>query len=602
MLPEAVQEKILHAPERPGVYIFKDARGSTLYIGKAKNLRARLRTYLQPTAHPRLLTFLKKVHDLEVLITESEAEALLLEANLIKRQQPRYNIRLKDDKKYPYIKVTVQDPYPRIYPTRNLTPDGSLIFGPYTSASSMRQALRLIRKLFPIRTCKYKLPSKRTIRPCIDYAIGKCLGPCFREDIQDTYRSAVQGVIEFLSGKTEALESRLETEMKQAAESLEFERAAVIRDQLLAVRGFMGDQRVVLRKQQNQDIIAIAKERKTALVLVLMLRGGKVVNKEHFLLDLPHAEATDVEILEHFIRLYYSTAPLTADTVILPEYPEGIQEIQEMVRSRGRVLVFRLPHASEHRLMALAQENAKQLLESELRWKLGRPSIPESLYELQRLLKLPEVPVRILAFDISQLFGKHAVGSSVEFRMGKPYKSGYRRYRIKRVSGIDDYAMMREVVERRFRRELEGSEDLPGLVLIDGGIGQVRAAREALDILGIEEEVRLVGLAKRLDELHLEDGAVVMLPAQSPALKLLQRIRDEAHRFALKYHQTLRSKGALESLLDTLPGVGEARKQALIRYFGSLHRLMGASPREIAEVPMIGPKLAEKIYRALHGE
>ncbi len=602
MLPEAVQEKILHAPERSGVYIFKDARGSTLYIGKAKNLRARLRTYLQPTAHPRLLTFLKKVHDLEVLITESEAEALLLEANLIKRQQPRYNIRLKDDKKYPYIKVTVQDPYPRIYPTRNLTPDGSLIFGPYTSASSMRQALRLIRKLFPIRTCKYKLPSKRTIRPCIDYAIGKCLGPCFREDIQDAYRSAVQGVIEFLSGKTEALESRLETEMKQAAESLEFERAAVIRDQLLAVRGFMGDQRVVLRKQQNQDIIAIAKERKTALVLVLMLRGGKVVNKEHFLLDLPHAEATNVEILEHFIRLYYSTAPLTADTVILPEYLEGIQEIQEMVRSRGREMVFRLPHASEHRLMALAQENAKQLLESELRWKLGRPLIPESLYELQNLLKLPEVPVRILAFDISQLFGKHAVGSSVEFRMGKPYKSGYRRYRIKRVSGIDDYAMMREVVERRFRRELEGSEDLPGLVLIDGGIGQVRAAREALDILGIEEEVRLVGLAKRLDELHLEDGAVVMLPARSPALKLLQRIRDEAHRFALKYHRTLRTKGALESLLDTLPGVGEARKQALIRYFGSLHRLMGASPREIAEVPMIGPKLAEKIYRALHGE
>ncbi len=602
MLPEAVQEKILHAPERPGVYIFKDARGSALYIGKAKNLRARLRTYLQPTAHPRLLTFLKKVHDLEILITESEAEALLLEANLIKRQQPRYNIRLKDDKKYPYIKVTVQDPYPRIYPTRNLTPDGSLIFGPYTSASSMRQALRLIRKLFPIRTCKYKLPSKRTIRPCIDYAIGKCLGPCFREDIQDAYRSAVQGVIEFLSGKTEALESRLETEMKQAAESLEFERAAVIRDQLLAVRGFMGDQRVVLRKQQNQDIIAIAKERKTALVLVLMLRGGKVVNKEHFLLDLPHAEATNVEILEHFIRLYYSTAPLTADTVILPEYLEGIQEIQEMVRSRGREMVFRLPHASEHRLMALAQENAKQLLESELRWKLGRPLIPESLYELQNLLKLPEVPVRILAFDISQLFGKHAVGSSVEFRMGKPYKSGYRRYRIKRVSGIDDYAMMREVVERRFRRELEGSEDLPGLVLIDGGIGQVRAAREALDILGIEEEVRLVGLAKRLDELHLEDGAVVMLPARSPALKLLQRIRDEAHRFALKYHRTLRTKGALESLLDTLPGVGEARKQALIRYFGSLHRLMGASPREIAEVPMIGPKLAEKIYRALHGE
>ncbi len=602
MLPDTVQAKILAAPERPGVYLFKDARGTALYIGKAKNLRARLKAYLQPIGHPRLATFLRKVQDVEVLVTTSEAEALLLEANLIKRHQPRYNIRLKDDKKYPYIKVTVQDPYPRIYPTRNLTPDGSLIFGPYTSASSMRQALRLIRKLFPLRTCKYKLPSRRKIRPCIDYAIGKCLGPCFRDDIQKEYRTAVQGAIEFLSGNTEILEARLEAEMKQASEALEFERAAVIRDQLLAVRGFMGDQRVVLRRHQNQDIIGLARERKTALVLVLMIRAGKVVNKEHFLLDVPHPEATTAEILENFLHLYYSTAPLTADAVILPERPSHLQDLEAMVRSRGRTLTFRLPHATEHRLMALAQENAQQLLESELQWKLGRPLIPESLYELQNLLKLPEVPVRILAFDISQLFGKHAVGSSVEFRMGKPYKSGYRRYRIKRVSGIDDYAMMREVVERRFRRELEGSEDLPGLVLIDGGIGQVRAAREALDLLGIEEEVRLVGLAKRLDELHLEDGGVVMLPARSPALKLLQRIRDEAHRFALKYHRTLRTKGAFESVLDTLPGVGEARKQALIRYFGSLHRLMGASPREIAEVPMIGPKLAEKIYRALHGE
>lgn len=601
MLPEKVVKKINELPEKPGVYIFKDARGTTLYIGKAKNLKHRVKAYLQPQENPRLRRMLNKISSLEYLITQSEAEALLLEANLIKRFQPHYNIRLKDDKKYPYLKVTINDPYPRIYPTRNLTPDGSLLFGPYTSAASMRKALRLLRTLFPLRTCKYKLNTKRKINPCIDYFIGKCLGPCFKDDIKDDYKLAVDGAINFLTGKTKELEHRLEREMLEASKNLEFERAALIRDQLLAVRGFMGDQRVVQSEHKNQDIIGIATSGSNALLLILMLRNGKIVNKEHFLLDVPGGQEDLNAILYEFLMLYYSSASLSADTVLLPEVPKNIDEITKMVEKRGKRIKFRTPTPGESGLLKLAQENAKELLENELKWRLGKPLIPDSLRALKETLQLKDLPVRILAFDISQLFGSNAVGSSVEFRMGKPYKSGYRRYKIKRITGVDDYAMMKEVVERRFRRELEGNEELPDLVLIDGGIGQVHAAREALNILGLEE-ITLVGLAKRLDELHLESGEIVMLSQRSPALKLLQRIRDEAHRFALKYHTTLRSKNAFTSFLDTLPGVGEYRKNALIRYFGSLNRLMAASPNEIAQVPGIGKKLAEKIYLNLHGE
>lgn len=601
MLPDYIVKKINELPEKPGVYIFKDGSGTTLYVGKAKNLKHRLRSYLHTQDNPRLSKLIKKISSLEYLVTQSEAEALLLEANLIKRLQPRYNIRLKDDKKYPYLKVTVTEQYPRIYPTRDLTPDGSLLFGPYTSAASMRKALRLLRTLFPLRTCKYKLPSKRKINPCIDYFIGKCLGPCFKDDIKNEYKLAVYGAIDFLSGKTRELEYRLEKEMLEASKNLEFERAALVRDQLLAVRGFMGDQRVVHSKHKNQDIIGIATTGSNALLLVLMLRNGKVVNKEHFLLDVPVQQEDITEIIYEFLMLYYSTASLSADTVLVSEIPERINEVAMMTEKRGKKIRFRIPTPSEHGLMKLAQDNAKEILQSELKWRLGKPLIPDSLTSLQQILKLKHIPVRILAFDISQLFGTNAVGASVEFRMGKPYKSGYRRYKVRKTTGIDDYAMMREVVERRFRKELEGNEELPELVLIDGGIGQVHSAREALNILGLEE-ITLVGLAKRLDELHLETGEVVMLPHRSPALKLLQRIRDEAHRFALKYHTTLRSKNTLTSFLDTLPGVGECRKNALIRYFGSLKRLMSASPKEISQVPGIGKKLAEKIYLNLHGE
>lgn len=589
-------------PHRPGVYLFKDAQGTILYIGKARDLRHRLASYAQDPHDPRIRRMLQRAEDLEYLVTRSEAEALLLEANLIKRYQPRYNIRLKDDKKYPYIKITVKEPYPRIFPTRDLRDDGSVLFGPYTSAQSMRRVIRLLRKLFPLRTCKYRLPARHPIPPCLDYHIGRCLGPCFRdsEELRRQYRQAVQGTLDFLAGNFQGLVQRLEREMQQAAQGLRFEEAAVLRDQLRAIYQIMGKQQIVGASPENKDFVALALEGHTAVAMVLRVRNGKVVEKEHFVLEVPSA-TTPQELMDHFLALYYSSSTLGMDTVVSDPAPTHPETLQEMVARRGSRTTFRGPHPREGSLMDLTRENAHRILEQELQWKQGRSLIPVAVRELQEILHLPHPPVRILAFDVSQLFGNQAVGSSVEFRMGKPYKSGYRRYRIRRTQGIDDYAMMREIVERRLREELEGQEELPQLLLIDGGIGQVRAAREAMEVLGIEE-VRLLGLAKRLDELITEEGRVIMLPGRSQALRLLQRVRDEAHRFALTYHQKLRGRDALSSLLDTLPGVGPLRKQNLIRAFGSVSRLMAASPEEIAQVPGIGPKTARRIWHALHGE
>ncbi len=597
-----LKARLPDVPNRPGVYLFKDAQGRYLYIGKARDLRHRLAAYAQDPHDPRIRRMLERAADLEYLVTRSEAEALLLEANLIKRYQPRYNIRLKDDKKYPYIKITVQEPYPRIFPTRDLRDDGSVLFGPYTSAQSMRKVIRLLRKLFPLRTCKYRLPARRPIPPCLDYHIGRCLGPCFRDtpEVREAYARAVQGALDFLSGNFRSLVERIEQDMQRAARELRFEEAAVLRDQLRAIYQVMGRQQIVGIGTENKDFVALAREGNTAVAMVLKVRNGKVQEKEHFVLEVP-AEAGPRELLDHFLALYYSSSALGMDTVVTDPPPGQPETLAEMVARRGGRVVFRGAHPREASLMDLTRENARRILEQELQWKQGRTLIPPAVRELQELLHLPHPPVRILAFDVSQLFGRQAVGSSVEFRMGKPYKSGYRRYRIRRTEGVDDYAMMREIVERRLREELESAEELPQLLLIDGGVGQVRAAREALEVLGVEE-VRLLGLAKRLDELVTEEGQVIMLPGRSQALRLLQRIRDEAHRFALGYHRKLRTKNALASLLDTLPGVGPLRKQQLLRAFGSVSRLMAASPEEIAQVPGIGPKTARRIYQALHGE
>ncbi len=596
---EKVREKIKNAPSRPGVYMFKGEKGY-LYIGKAKSLKDRLQSYLAPQNNPRIRTVLKKATDLEYIVTTSEAEALLLEANFIKWYQPRYNVRLKDDKKYPYLKLTLNERFPRIFPTRDLRDDGSLFFGPYASAKAMRKTLRTVRKLFPIRTCKYRLPSKRKITPCIDYHIGKCLGPCVPGTSEEEYRKAVEGLIAFLSGRVEEVEERLQKEMEEAAKNLEFEKAAAIRDQLFAIREVTAGQSVVKKGGGDVDILAFAKSNKLAVALILQVRSGKVVSKEHFLLETAGEESPE-EIARSFLNLYYTSATLTAQEIVLEPLPPDVKILEELLRKKtGREIRIRLPKKEERALLNIARDNVNRLLEEELEIKgIVSHGYPSSIVELQKELKLDRIPIRIEAVDISQLFGSNPVGSVVVFVMGKPAKSEYRRYRIKTVSGIDDFSMIEEVVKRRLKRIKEEGGELPDLFLIDGGAGQLSRAVRAAEELGLKG-VNFAAIAKRFDELYLPDGRRVMLPRRSAALRLLQRIRDEAHRFAISYHRNLRQKEGLRSFLDTIPGLGETRKMALLNYFGTISRLLAASKEEIQKVKGFGPKLAERLYNFLH--
>ena len=596
-----LKQKIEDVPDRPGVYIFRDGKGNALYIGKAKSLKNRLRSYLMDTAHPRLREILRKSKDVDMFVTESEGEALLLEANLIKRYLPKYNVKLKDDKKYPYIKVTINEKFPRVFATRDLREDDSLLFGPYTHAAALRRAIRIVRKIFPIRTCKYKLPSKRIIHPCIDYHIGKCIGPCFRKIESDEYRKIVEGVIDFLSGRTELIEKKLMDEMDKSAGELAFEKAAKIRDQLFAIRELISGERVISKGRENKDIIAFARSGNLAMALILIVREGKVVGKDNFLLDVPQ-DVPDSELVTSFVEQYYTTSTIAADEILVSTIGEDKEIIEKLLRERaGRNIKLRTISAKEKKLYELALINAERSLEEELILRDKREEkIHPALHELKDLFGMNKIPRRIEAVDISQLFGDHAVGSVIVFENGRPRKSLYRRYRIKTVERIDDYAMIEEVVTRRIRRLLEEKEKLPDLLLIDGGEGQLRIAKRVLEREGVKD-VFVGAIAKKFDEIHLEDGKILMLPRRSSALKLLQRIRNEAHRFALSYHRDIRGKASLTSVLDTLPGIGEAKRQAIIEYFGSVKRLLSASPDEIARVKGIGPKLAQKIYEILHG-
>lgn len=595
-----LREKIEGIPELPGVYIFKGDGGEVLYVGKAINLRNRLRSYLREEASPRLRALRQRARDVEIVVTRSEDEALLLEANFIKMLKPRYNIKLRDDKKYPFIKITVREPYPRIFLTRDIRNDGSIIVGPYAHARIVRKVLRLVRDLFPIRGCKYKLPTKRKISPCIDYFIGKCIGPCFRDVPQEEYRALVQGVVDFLTGRTEAVERRLEEEMRKAAQALEFEKAAKLRDQLRAVRAMIPGSEIAGIEGENRDFVAIRRLGGTALAFILKVRSGKAVDREDFVLDTPQ-EADDSEVLSSFLTQYYTSSTLTVTSIVVENLPDEREALERILERRvGRQIKIRSPKSEEKKLMEIAIMNAEKLLEEEISLKGVKGRVHPALEELRELFSLDRVPIRIEAVDISQLFGKNAVGSIVVFDNGRPKKSQYRKYRIKGVKGIDDYRMMEEVLKRRFRRLKEEGE-LPDLLLVDGGRGQLNIALSVMKDIGIDG-VYALGIAKRFDELHLPDGRVVMLPRRSHALRLLQRIRDEAHRFAITYHRKLRKKEALKSALDFIPGIGESKKKALMEYFGSVRRLMGASKDEIERVKGIGPVLADRIFKALHGE
>jgi excinuclease ABC subunit C len=605
---------LAHLPDKPGVYLMKDTQGRVLYVGKAQSLRNRVRQYWQAgrSAAPlRIESAIGKVADVEVTMTDTVSEALLLEANLVKRYQPRFNVRLKDDKSYPFIKVTLADDFPRIERTRKLPKDGSRYFGPYASASSVDESMNLIRRIFPFRTCTIDISEgeRALARPCLLYHIKRCQGPCIEAVDKTAYAADIEQVMQFLDGNQEQVAKALTTDMTDAAEALEFERAAALRDKVRAIERTMESQKMAGFAKRKLDVLGYARSGKEAAVQLFAIRDGKTLNRDIFMLE-NLAGVSDEEAMSSFIKQYYARAGSIPPKVLMPHRLPDAAELQEFLISRaGRAVALVVPQRGEGRkLMSLAGRNAAETLEREqVRWLADQGKTENALTELADALALPAPPARIECYDISTIQGTNTVGSMVVFEDGQPRSGEYRRFRIKGVVGQDDFASHLEVLRRRFRRALDAEEGgaerlrwrMPDLVVIDGGKGQVSAGREVLDELGLHD-IPLVGLAKQREEVFLPgQSEPVLLPPTSGALYMLQRLRDEAHRFAITYHRQLRAKKATRSALDDLAGVGPTRKRALLRVFGSSKGLRAASVEEIAAVPGIGTSLAGRIREHL---
>ena len=605
---DPIREKLRHLPARPGVYLMKGGAGAILYVGKAKSLRSRVRSYFGGS-HPESLKtreLVRRIHDFDTIVVNSEAEALILENNLIKEHHPRFNINLRDDKTYPYIKVTLGERFPRVLVTRRLPRDGSRYFGPYTDVRRMRQVLEVVKRLYTVRSCHYNLPTEAPARPCLDYHIGRCLAPCVGLQPEEEYRAMLEEVLDVLSGHTRRAAARIRAEMDEAAAQLQFERAAELRDALGHLDKLEAQQKVVDVEGTDRDVVGLARDRDQACGVVLRIREGKLLGRETIFLDNLEGEP-DETVLSTFVARFYTvlSAEAGADLppeVLLPDDFEDRPVLEELLRTRaGRAVRTHVPQRGEKtRLVALAGQNARHLLEErKLLGNGGGGRAPDSLYELQELLELPAVPRMIVCFDISHTQGSETVASAVVFVNGQPDKSEYRRLRIRGDWGNDDYRSMQEVVGRYFRRRLEEQKPLPELVVIDGGKGQLGAARSALEALELAQ-LTAIGLAKREEEVILSGRAdPVRLPRRSPALRLLQRLRDEAHRFAVTYNRKLRTKRTIRSELAEIPGVGAARQQALLERFGSLRAVRAATAEEIAGVPGFGRGLAESVVRFL---
>jgi len=604
-------------PDRPGVYLMKDARGTVLYVGKAQSLRSRVRSYWQKqtgSAEIHLIrSVIDKVADLEYTMTDSVSEALLLEINLVKRHRPRYNVRLKDDKSYPFIKITMAEDFPRVERTRRLPADGSRYFGPYASASSVDEAMNLIRRLFPFRTCTLDIHEGRAAieRPCLLYHIKRCQAPCVGYIGKAEYRAQIDQIVRFLEGRQEDVARALTDQMHAASEATEYERAAALRDKVRAIERTMESQKMAAHASTEEDVLGLARQDNQAAVQLFAVRGGKMVGRDVFLLDAPR-ETDDATVLSGFVLQYYDRATSVPPAVLLPALPEDAAELEVFLTARrGAGVHLHVPRRGGKReLLELATRNATETLAREhARWLADQGKTLAALEELADALGLGAVPLRIECYDSSNFQGAQSVGSMVVFEEGRPRTGEYRRFRIKTVTGANDYASHQEVLRRRFKRARsgeEGSEEelrwlLPDLVVIDGGKGQLSAAVEVLTELGYGD-LAVVGLAKEREEIFLPGReSPVLLPTTSPALYLMQRLRDEAHRFAITYHRSLRAKAATRSAFDDLPGVGPKRRAALLRVFGSAKRVREAPLEQIAAVPGIGSALAAKIKTGLEG-
>ena len=589
-------------PDSPGVYLFKDAGGRVLYVGKAKRLPDRVRSYFQPgAAHgPRIARLVEQVSDLEYVATASETEALVLEANLVRSYAPRYNVMLKDDKRYPFLKVTLGQPYPRLEVTRRVVADGSRYFGPYPRVRDLRQLVRSLRRVFPLRSCPDRR-LKRGGRPCLFYSIDLCYAPCTDADVRERYQHAVDGLVRFLDGRDRELIREWRREMRQLAAELRFEASAALRDRIARLETLTEQQRLADPERPDLDAIGFAARGERAAAAVFSHRAGAVVGTWRVLARRTQ-DADPPEVLEMMLMQHYQARRQIAARVLCDPLPREADLLARWLSERAghRVRIARPRRGDTAALVRAARQNALLFLEEEEALaEARRTRLAPALYALQEALSLPHLPRRIEGYDVSNLQGTNAVASRVVFRDGRPLRSGYRRYRIRTVEGADDFAMLAEVLGRRLQRLGEEPDPRPDLILVDGGRGQVERVARVMREQGVGE-IALAGLAKREEEIFLRDRRdPVRLPRSSVGLQLLQRVRDEAHRFAVGYHRHLRGRILEETPLTRIPGVGVARAARLIAVFGSYAGLRRAPEAEIARVPGIGAGLAKRIAATL---
>lgn len=601
-------------PGKPGCYIMRDCDGKVIYVGKAINLRNRVRSYFHSTSQQNLKTYqlVSRIQDIEWIVVDSELEALILEMNLIKKYRPRYNVRLKDDKRYPFIKVSWGDDFPKVTVTRQMLQDGSRYFGPYTSVWAVHQTLDFIRRIFPYLTCD-RVITGNDERACLFYDIKLCAAPCIGAISQSGYRQMIDDLCQFLMGRTEPIVSRLQFEMEKASQALNFEKASVLRDQIRAIENVVEKQKVISSDYIDSDVIAMARSNGEACVQVFFIRGGKLIGRDYFLLE-GTADNPDSNVFESFIKQFYDQSPNVPPQLLLPNEIEEANIIKQWLsqKSGGQKVEIIVPHQGQQAdLVKLAAQNAVETLNSlQAQWQADKNRQLQALSELQIAFNLTTPLNRIECYDISNTQGTAAVGSMIVFEQGTPKKQHYRHFNIRQVQGPDDFASMEEVLTRRFNRwqaaqelvQTPGKKPdhafalLPDLLLVDGGKGQLSRATAVLEKFDLLEKIPIAGLAKQNEELFLPDRKQpLLLPRHSQGFYLIQRIRDEAHRFAISSHRKLRSKEGLASRLDAIPGIGPAKRKALLTHLGSIQRIQEASLEQLSAIPGITPKLAEAI-------
>ncbi|MCX8055591.1 MAG: excinuclease ABC subunit UvrC [Ignavibacteria bacterium] len=594
-------DKLSNLPSKPGIYQFKDKNGKVIYVGKSKNLRNRVRSYFQ-TGKPqdaKTNAMIRHIFDFEIIIVDSEIEAFLLEDNLIKSLKPKYNIMLRDDKSYPYVRVTNEE-FPRIFPTRKLIKDGSKYFGPFTDVRSIKQLIRSIRTIFQLRSCDLKLTenaiSRGKFKVCLDYHIHKCQGPCEGHISRNDYINNVQSAIHVLSGKTREIEKILEDEMYLLSEKMEFEKAAVVRNKLQALRDFSSRQKVVFTDFIDRDIFGFAKNDSYACSIVLKVREGKLLGKRHYIIKNAELYSEDEIIAKTIEKWYLETDFIPAELLVPCEFDQLEYITDWLGKRRGKTLSIQIPKIGEKKkIIDMANANANFILnEYLLALSKREQNVVRSVLSLQRDLQLNKPPIRMECFDNSHLQGTNLVSSLVVFENAKPKKSDYRKFIINTVAGNDDFASMREVIERRYSRLIKENQKLPDLIIIDGGRGQLSAAVEVLTKLNLLDKIPVIGLAKRLEEIFLPGKKdSILLPKSSSSLKLLQQIRDEAHRFAISFHRQLREKNMLHTQLTEIPFIGKTTAVKLLKIFGSVEKISVASFDELTK--HINKRQAESI-------